>query len=171
MSSKTIKPSKTFNDRSKQHQPPTHGQSKQKETSSRYWPTKSNHKRYNYLLLKAFESSSPHRSPDRRCRCWGRTWCPDRCAPGCQSQSFRCRRSCSFSTRTHAPGSSRGEPIYSNSTRKFPQNTTANLNIHVNLNNSTLIQFFFREERWIFYSNVFYDFKFYSNFKHYNIKP
>lgn len=143
MSSKTIKPSKTFNDRSKQHQPPTHGQSKQKETSSRYWPTKSNHKRYNYLLLKAFESSSPHRSPDRRCRCWGRTWCPDRCAPGCRSQSFRCRRSCSFSTRTHAPGSSRGEPIYSNSTRKFPQNTTANLNIHVNLNNSTLIQFFF----------------------------
>lgn len=163
MSSKTIKPSKTFNDRSKQHQPPTHGQSKQKETSSRYWPTKSNHKRYNYLLLKAFESSSPHRSPDRRCRCWGRTWCPDRCAPGCRSQSFRCRRSCSFSTRTHAPGSSRGEPIYSNSTRKFPQNTTANLN--------TLIQFVFCEERCIFYWKVFYDFKFYSNFKHYNIKP
>lgn len=163
MSSKTIKPSKTFNDRSKQHQAPSHRQSKQKESSSRYWPTKSNHKCYNYLLLKAFDSSSPHRSPVRRCRCWGRTWCPDRCAPGCRSQSFRCRRSCSFSTRTHAPGSSRGEPIYSNSTRKFPQNTTANLNIHVNLNNCTLLQKFFCDERWIFYWNVFYHFKFYSD--------
>lgn len=47
----------------------------------------------------------PRRSPVRRCRCWGHTLCPDRCAPGCQSRSFRYRRSCSFSTRTHAPGS------------------------------------------------------------------
>lgn len=119
--------------------PHTNNQSKRRQVAVTDPPNK----RYNYLLLKAFESSSPHRSPDRRCRCWGRTWCPDRCAPGCRSQSFRCRRSCSFSTRTHAPGSSRGEPIYSNSTRKFPQNTTTNLNIHVNLNNSTLIQIFF----------------------------
>lgn len=119
--------------------PHTNNQSKRRQVAVTDPPNK----RYNYLLLKAFESSSPHRSPDRRCRCWGRTWCPDRCAPGCQSQSFRCRRSCSFSTRTHAPGSSRGEQIYSNSTRKFPQNTTTNLNIHVNLNNSTFIQIIF----------------------------
>ena len=57
-------------------------------------------------------SHLPRRSPDRRCRCWGRTWCPDRCAPGCRSRSFRCRRSCSFSTRTHAPGGRRRKLLH-----------------------------------------------------------
>lgn len=48
--------------------------------------------------------NSPHRSPSHKCQCWDHIWYPDQCAPGCQSQSFHCPRSCSSLTRTRAPG-------------------------------------------------------------------